>query len=536
MRITTVSPIVALVLLTPAAVLGQTLPAATVPAEPPAAALPATAPPAAAKPAAAKPEPIPFAGWRDGPYLRDAEGRYELYLTGRMQLDFYDYFGSKVQDITAPEGGQALKARLFFKRLRPEFGGELWGRVQFYFAAELGGQSLTNANGKSENAAAGAGQAPAADTASFAAVQSVGATASLTDDWINLKAFPELNFQLGQYDAPFSMENQTSDKFIALMERSLAIRGFVCPSNKEMGIAAWGDLGRRVKVAGYQIGVFQGDGQNRIGVDNKLDYIGRVFATPFAPLKGLAEKIQIGMSARWGLRDKNQVGYDYQAITSGGGINLWRTTYKDSHQRTTHVIPDANQLAIGGELRVPLWRFDLRSEAYWAHNQTREAVDGFQLVNTERFGQVRGIGWYAQLSVWAGGDAFITGDPGFSARPPKKNRAKPPDFKHGLELVALVSGVHAEYDGGSRSEPRFYDSKTPGASGTPAPIDIYQYAFGANYWVTKMFRASLNYSIYHTPKSGSPNNSAVVPGNIATDKDPDAHFLHELSARLGITF
>jgi hypothetical protein len=481
-----------------------------------------------------KAEAIPFAGWRDGPYLRDEQGRFELFLSGRMQLDFYDFFGSRVKDITAPDGGQAFKPRLFLRRLRPEIGGELFGRINFYLGLELGGQGLGNANGKTENAAANAGQAPTADTASFAAVQSAGASASLTDTWINVRALPELSFQIGQYDAPFSLENQTGDKFLALMERSLAIRSFVFPTNKEIGITAWGDLGRTTRIAGYELGVFLGDGQNRVGIDNKFDYMGRVFALPFAPLKGLAEKIQLGVSARYGDRDKHQVGYDYQPIATAGGINLWRTTYRDSHNRTTHVLPAGGQLALGGELRVPLWRFDLRSEAYWVHNQTREAIDGYQLTNSERFGQVRGVGWYAQLSVWAAGDTFITPDPGLSRRPVKTNRAKQPAFKHGLEIVALISGVHAEYDGAGRSGE--YDSKTPGAPGTATKIDIFQYGFGANYWVTRMFRASVNYNLYHTPKSGTADNQAVVPGNTVKEKDPDAHMIHEVSARIGLTF
>src|SRR5258708_20715594 len=88
----------------------------------------------------------------------------------------------------------------------------------------------------------------------------------------------------------------------------------------------------------------------------------------------------------------------------------------------------------------------------------------------------------------------------------------------------MVSGVHAEYDGSGLSGS--YDSKTPGASGTPAAIDIYQFAGGANYWVTKMFRATLNYSAYYTPKSGSADNQPLVPGHTLNPPHLGAPPLH----------
>jgi hypothetical protein len=480
-------------------------------------------------------EPIPLAGWRDGPYLKDESGKYFFFLGGRIDLDFFDFAGSGVTSVPANAGGLGLKARLFVRRIRPEFGGELWKTVSFFFAPEFGGQPLGNDNGRAETAAAGAGTAPTADTAQFAPVQSASASASIIDAFVNVRALPELNFQVGQFYVPFGMENQSSEKGSNNIDRPVAVRSFVTPQNRDIGIAVWGDIGGKAPVLSYEAGVFQGDGQNRPGVDNRFDGVGRVFVRPVAVKKGhTLEKFQVGMSARYGDRDPHNVGYDAAAISTPGGWQMWRPTYRDSKKRLIHVLPADAQVAVGGELRVPVWRFDVRSEAYWVDNGTREGVDGFQLTNIERLGKMRGVGWYAQVGVWAYGDTFITGDPGMSRRPPKKNIAEPPKFKHGLELVAVASGVHANYDGASRAGD--YDAKTPGSPKVGSRITVYQFGGTANYWVSRNFRASFSYNAYYTPKSGSNENLAQVPGNTVTPADPDAHLLHEFSARLGAYF
>src|SRR5262249_46340672 len=149
----------------------------------------------------------------------------------------------------------------------------------------------------------------------------------------------------------------------------------------------------------YELGLFGGDGQNRPQVDRRFDGMGRVFVRPFAG-SGRLEKAQIGVSARHGDRDPKLVGYDYPQITTGQGFVLWDPTYKDSVGRTVHILPSAGQNAIGGELRLPIEYAEIRGEAYYVANHTREALDGYSLTNTERLGQVKGVGWYVQLACW----------------------------------------------------------------------------------------------------------------------------------------
>jgi phosphate-selective porin len=474
-----------------------------------------------------------LAGWHGSFYIRDRKDLFRLYPRGRLHVDFNSYMGRGVHDVTADDGGNALKPRLFLRRLRLEVAGTFMERFQFLMGVDFGGQALANANGKTQTAAAAAGDDPDASSARFAGVQTPTNAPSIADAWINYSLSPALNFMFGQEKTVFSMENRTSSNSTTLIDRNVAIRSFAT-NDKETGITLWGDIGKK-KLITYEAGVYGGDGRNRPQVDSRVDVIGRVLVRPFSgsehnPVKGM----HVGMSARHGDRDPSYVGYSYQAITSGQGFTLWDPRYRDSAGRTTHVIPSGAQNSIGGEVRVPVSKLDLRAEAYWVANRTREGVDGYQLTNTERLGAVTGLGWYVMASAWVFGDTFVTGDPGL-VRPTHVDFAKPPNLKKGLEVTVAVAGIDADYDGASRGGS--YDANTPGAPGVGTDITVRQYSVAATYWYTRHVRATINYNLYHLPSSGSPDNLGVVPGNLTDEVDADdAHVLHELGTRIGVQF
>lgn len=511
---------------------------ASVPLAPTVADLPPPPPP---HPAVFAPAPEPtasgaiLAGYHGSFFIRDAADHFRLYPRGRIHVDSHIFAGKGVYDMPDEDGGNALMPRLFVRRIRLELAGEMFERFSFNFGADLASQPLSNANGKSEQYAAKAGKDPSAETARYAGVQTAGSSASLADAWINYRYCDCLNFQFGQYQAPFSMENRTSNNSHPWIERNVAIRGFVVPTSKETGLTLWGDVD---KLFGYQVALLGGDGQNRPQVDDRVDFWGRAYSRPFSGSKGTFSDLQIGVSARHGERNDDYVGYDYPAISTGQGYQLWASTYKDSEGRTVHIIPSGSQDAFGGELRVPLFdRLALQGEAYWVVNNTREALDGYQLTNTERLGQLKGLGWYAQLSYWPFGDAFVNGDPGTSGRPTHVDLKKPPKpEKKGLELLAIVAGINARYSGAIREGEA--DEKTPGSTGNPAQrIVIREYGVGATYWHTKHLRFSLNYIAYQTPGSGSSDNLASVPANVLPEKpDTGTHVLHEISTRIGVMF
>jgi hypothetical protein len=203
----------------------------------------------------------------------------------------------------------------------------------------------------------------------------------------------------------------------------------------------------------------------------------------------------------------------------------------------THVIASGTQRAIGGELRLPVRTptkavFDLRGEAYYVRDDTREAIDGFQRTNTERFGRVEGVSWYASLAWWAcfipGFDQLVTGEPGI-IRPRSLDDRRGAAFSNGLEVSVLAGGIHANYQGASRL----------GSRGDPlAPAsDILVYEFGGavQYWLGSNVRASFEYMAYVGPGSGTPGEAVVLPDNLPKTSGAagSGHVLHEIGLRLG---
>ncbi len=480
-----------------------------------------------------------LAGYRGGVFLRDSADTIRVQIRGRLHLDFHSYFGAGKDELEAEAGGIFLSPRLVVRRARIEVAADLWRRWFALFGLDFGSQPITNPTGGQEVSSAPPGQPPTATSARFAAFQTPNPSATLANVYIDYTFLRQLHFMLGQHQAPFSLENRTGNNSITWLERNMAIRSFVVPNGKEIGGVLWGEL-NDVQTLSYEVGLFLGDGPNRPQVDAYPDFIGRVFARPWARSgkTGPYDKVQIGMSFQGGNRDPKFVAYDYPAITTAFGWTLWNPRYTDSLGRNVRVLPSGGQTRIGGEVRIPIKRFDVRAEGYWVNNGTREAVDGLQLSNTERLGNVQGAGYYVQVSYWPWGDAFVVSDPGFS-RPPRLDLSKTPDTdKHGIEVSALFGGIDANYDGASRSGS--YDVKTPGASGGPSTrLSVHEVGVGATYWHSQFLRVSVNYLAYHTVGSDEGKNLATVPSNVVADVSSAARMStwhHELGMRLGVAF
>jgi hypothetical protein len=215
------------------------------------------------------------------------------------------------------------------------------------------------------------------------------------------------------------------------------------------------------------------------------------------------------------------------------GFVMWQPGYVDSFDRVTHVIPSGAQNAIGGELRLPFSPptgavFDVRGEAYYLANNTREAVDGFELTNTERFGRMKGVSWYAMISFWGCcTDQLVSAEPGIT-RPVTVELGEDTPVKRGINVAAMGGGIHANYSGATRVESQ-PDANTPSSD-----ITIYQVGGIVQYWYSWNFRAALEYMAYIAPKSGDvAQNQAVVPHNLIGE---NKHVHHELGLRLAVTF
>jgi hypothetical protein len=442
-------------------------------------------------------------------YLRDYADEYRLYIGGRAHIDAYAPFGRGVS--AAQTAGSGLQPGVFLRRARPELSGEFLGRWQWSIAGEFGRTTVDNGNGQTyQNVCTIAPNGTQTCGVRSAPVEAASYQAQPTDVYLNFRAAQAFNVQAGQIKIPFSLENRSSENITPFLENALPTRAFGAPTVRDLGVMIWGD----VAVARYELGVFNGDGPNRFNQDANVDPIGRAFAHPFGRTRGPLERLQIGASGHYGQRSKKTIGYDYPTLTTQEGYAFWRPTYTDSKGNLVHIIPAAAQVTGGGELYWPISIFDLTSEVVYAHHDTREARDGYQISPfTDRAGAIRGLGYYGQLSVWVFGDRQFVRRPGYLDPPHIDFSAPLPPTESSLEVLAKVERLETHYEGASRGGQN--DSKTPNGETTVIAISA-----AVNYWATRRVRGSVDFATYVFPE----RRSGTLPG------------LKELSARLAVGF
>jgi phosphate-selective porin len=473
--------------------------------------------------------PAGRAGWYDGLFfLRDANDNFRFYVQGRVHIDAYTYLGPGLGSL--PPGAE-LKSGFSLRRVRPEFSGEIYHRWQWQLSVELGGTSSDNVGGTTgtPNCQPDATGALVCTTQS-SAVEAASVKPAPTDAFINYIAHPLLNVQVGQFLLPFSFENRMSDNTTPFMERNIVVRNTGAPNLRDIGAMVWGEPQNRLFY--YSVGVFNGDGPNRLNADSRFDVFGRAFVRPFATRgKGSIKDLDVGISARGGSRDSRLVGYDMPSMTTPGNYAFWKATYRDSQNRLIHILPSTVQEAFAADVYAPLGPIDATAEIIYSSSDTREAADGFQLQNNSnlRRGDLSGVGWYGQLGVWLLGDRTTIGFPSYG-RPTHVDLDKTPPSRpvNAVEVLAKFEQLRVDYTGNSRGGTN--DSKTPNGG-----INVDDLALGVNYWATKHVRVSANYGFYVF------SDRALWPGTgLAAGVDSSAkssgHTLHEIAARVGVQF
>lgn len=143
------------------------------------------------------------------------------------------------------------------------------------------------------------------------------AALKLLDAYVQYRPFTQLNFKLGEYKVPFSIENTDySPTRLELIEYPMVIRhlvGFddmcgVAAAGRDIGFTVWGGFGKRdgYSIVNYDLGVFNGDGINIKDVNKTKDIVARLTLKPVAGL-------QISGSYYWG-----EAGADYRKRTRYG--------------------------------------------------------------------------------------------------------------------------------------------------------------------------------------------------------------------------
>lgn len=122
---------------------------------------------------------------------------------------------------------------------------------------------------------------------------------SATDAWVNWHGFPEANLKLGQFKAPFGLEQLTSDTKLFTIERSQVTEALT--PERQIGIQIWGkpfadSWPDQKDLLTYSAGVFNGNGRNTTTNDNnEYMYVARLESQLFAgKLAGQDTSLKVG--------------------------------------------------------------------------------------------------------------------------------------------------------------------------------------------------------------------------------------------------
>jgi phosphate-selective porin OprO and OprP len=195
-----------------------------------------------------KEEKAPLYVLQRGPELK-------LVLGGFIQANFE---GGDVSAFEGRFGQTALDDRFRLRRARINLTGEFAENFDFKMEGDFGAGDGLNSN-----------------RTGFSA----------TDIFINWHQFPEAQIKIGQWKAPFGLEQLTPDTTLYLTERSLPT-GALTPE-RQIGVQLWGKPFTNVwpeqkDLLTYYAGIFNGNGRNTsINDNNSFMYVGRLESTLF---------------------------------------------------------------------------------------------------------------------------------------------------------------------------------------------------------------------------------------------------------------
>lgn len=440
------------------------------------------APPSSPEPSSEGFSPTdPLAGYTsDLAFLRSADNEFQFFPSGRLQVDglFYKRDSDKMPTPS-----------IILRRARLEAIGWVGPSFFYYIAGDfaLGSPSAADPEGQSWVAA--------------------------TDDFVGVAPWKDVAMlQVGQFDAPFTQENRTSDKYFDFMERSITVRAFGIPTNKESGAMIHGILPN--KGFYYSAALLNGDGQNFKNVDSKFDVMGRAWVAPFA-LAGQKslEDIEVGGSVWLGTR--SALGSTPTGLPLAKQQTQGQLTFFDPTKFTASVggadtnaelHQDGDLRAFALEAHVPIdHKFGARVE-YVHKNQDLSLYNVATPAKPAPLtpAKLNGGSVYGEVWWWVLGDDTILPAPGLELLPRlKKYETKAP--RDGVMLAIRVEHLDETID----ITPTAALPKDP-ASGS---WKVNSFEFGVNYWHSKRYRATFNY-VFNEFEGTAPGVSDFKTGTL----------------------
>jgi hypothetical protein len=382
--------------------------------------------------------------------LRTAEEGIVLFPEGSLQVDGAFF----------PR--QTPKSGVFLRRARVGVGG--WLGPSFYF--DLSGDFAP-------------APAPGADIAP-SALPAADAYLAFAPDG------DRLIVQAGQFDAPFTLENRTSDAATDFIERAMAARTLGVPRNKEVGVMLHGLVaGDRLYYSG---GLFNGEGPGFRNLDNQADAIGRVVFSPLAASAGADtwRRFSIGGSA-W--RGDHVNGRELSVQATPGGVVFLEPHWASGPTALALALREQGTVeAFGGELNLPIGpRFGLRGEVVWKRQQLAEANAGSLPAGPlAPLGDavLHGLAGYGEVWFWLFGDDHQLPAPGREL-PRRLGRPEAPPLGDGLMLALRFEGLKEDLDS---------DNPSLGDPGT-ATTRVLSATAGVTYWRGRFVRLTANYQV-----------------------------------------
>ena len=201
-------------------------------------------------------------------YVQQRGPELKLVLGGFIQVNFED------GDVSAFEGrfGQtAIKDRFRLRRARINLTGDYAEQFDFKLEGDFGQSDGTSGN-----------------RTAFSA----------TDVWVNYHQFPAAQVKIGQYKAPFGLEQLTPDTSLLTIERTLPT-GAITP-DRQIGAELWGKPFTSIwpeqkDLLTYYAGIFNGNGRNiTVNDNNNFMFVGRLELQPLKDVFGKGSFLKFG--------------------------------------------------------------------------------------------------------------------------------------------------------------------------------------------------------------------------------------------------
>ena len=263
----------------------------------------------------------------------------KLVLGGFIQVNFED---SDAFAFNGNFGESAIKDRFRLRRARVNLTGDFAEQFDFKVEGDFGQNDGTNSN---RTAFSG------------------------TDIWLNWHQFPGAQIKIGQYKAPFGLDQLTPDTSLYTIERTLPT-GAITP-DRQIGAQLWGKpftniWPRQKDLLAYYAGIFNGNGKNTtVNDNNNFMYVGRLESTLFKDVFGKGSFLKLGADV---LNSRDDKGTN---ISQPGNLLV-----NSDGSLSPFVLPGADErTAWSVDAWVKLGPFDLIGEYLQEHVNGR-TVDG----------------------------------------------------------------------------------------------------------------------------------------------------------------